>query len=99
MSISDNMVKVYRGLYQHSACDPTVNQGAKIFTGMAFCPVKFLLTITENNNNHNSSFIFTADNQQLLHNKLPCRTAQIQLKMLTNEKNNNLLTITVTITK
>jgi len=29
-----------------------------------------------NNNNNNCSFIFTADNLQLLHNNLPCRTAQ-----------------------
>ena len=31
-----------------------------------------------NNNNNNSSFILTADNPQLMHNKLPRRTAQIQ---------------------
>jgi len=30
-------------------------------------------------NNNNFSFIFTADRPQLLHNKLPRRTAQIQL--------------------
>jgi len=37
-----------------------------------------IIIIIINNNNNNSSFISTADNPQLIHNKLPRRTAQIQ---------------------